>query len=260
MDQKSLLDNLSESQRLLLLKNLDKYGITLTENPSLDLFLTQDKDMLAMKVEVSKLCDLTEPVLILGETGTGKELIAKALHGSRKGKFVAINITSLPDLLLESELFGHKKGSFTGAFEDRVGLFEEAKDGTLFLDEIGEMPLQLQAKLLRVLQENKIRRVGENTERQINPRLVFATNRLIGEMLLKQSFRVDLYFRISTFTVQLKALRDRLDDIDLICQSLNITERNIIDLLKAKITLSTLNGNVRELQNYILRYNKLGKL
>jgi Nif-specific regulatory protein len=159
------------------------------------------------------------PVLITGETGTGKELIARVLHfcGKRKGgPFVAVNCSALNETLMESEIFGHEKGSFTGATEMRKGLFEQANNGTLFLDEIGEMPRSMQAKFLRVLQEGEFRRVGGNTNLRTNARIVLATNRNITEMLKDKEFREDFYYRIRGVQIHLPALRERQDDIPLL--------------------------------------------
>jgi transcriptional regulator with GAF, ATPase, and Fis domain len=160
-------------------------------------------------------------VLILGETGTGKELVAREVHrlSSRKdGPFVAINCGAIPENLLESELFGHKKGSFTGALTDKVGKVEAAGRGTLFLDEIGEMPMNLQVKLLRVLQERAIERVGELEPRPVDIRVVAATNQNLDELIRSGSFREDLLYRLNEITVNLPALRERGDDIGMLAQ------------------------------------------
>ena len=155
-------------------------------------------------------------MLILGETGTGKELVARALHEQSlraEMPFVAINCGALPENLIESELFGHRKGSFTGADEHRVGLFEVANGGTLFLDEIGELPKAMQAKLLRFLESGEIRRVGENESFIVDVRVVCATHRDLDEMVDDGEFREDLMFRINTFEIHLPPLRERIDDI-----------------------------------------------
>src|SRR5207249_3260522 len=155
-------------------------------------------------------------VLITGETGTGKELVAKAIHNlsrRKSGSFVAVNCAALPEHLLESELFGHAKGSFTGASSLRKGLMEEADGGTFFLDEVSSMPLGLQAKMLRALQEKAIRRVGENRTIGLNVRIVAATNDDLLEKVREHSFRQDLYYRLSVVPIQLPALRIRTEDI-----------------------------------------------
>ena len=170
---------------------------------------------------VRKVAPTDLSVLILGETGTGKELIARELHAHSpraKGAFVAINCGAIPENLLESELFGHKKGAFTGADADKVGRIEAAHGGTLFLDEIGEMPMNLQVKLLRVLQERKIERVGDVSPRPIDIRVVAATNRNPQEMISEGAFREDLYYRLNEISIELPPLRDRGDDIALLAQ------------------------------------------
>ena len=162
-------------------------------------------------------------MLILGETGTGKELVARAVHDQslRADKpFVAINCGALPETLIESELFGHRKGAFTGADEHRVGLFEVANGGTIFLDEIGELPKAMQAKLLRVLESGEIRRVGENKPSMVDVRVVCATHRNLPEMVAAGDFREDLMYRINTFEIHLPPLRERLDDIPALAEHL----------------------------------------
>jgi len=203
-------------------------------------------------------------VLIYGESGTGKELIARAIHfnSSRLGKpFIALNCAAIPRELLESELFGHEKGAFTGATERKLGKFEQAKEGTLFLDEIGDMPLELQAKLLRVLQEKEITRTGGNTTIQVNTRIVAATNQDLRDKVQRKEFREDLYYRLNVVPLELPPLRDRREDIP-----------NLIDyfLVKAGEEYNTSAtgldkeatdllcnyawpGNVRELENIIQR-------
>ena len=165
---------------------------------------------------IAKVAPTQSTVLILGETGTGKELVARAVHDQspRAGEpFVAINCGALPETLIESELFGHRKGAFTGADEHRVGLFEVANNGTIFLDEIGELPKAMQAKLLRVLESREIRRVGENRATIVDVRVVCATHRDLPEMVATGDFREDLMYRINTFEIFLPPLRDRVEDI-----------------------------------------------
>ena len=156
------------------------------------------------------------PVVVLGETGTGKEVIARLLHANSaraERPIVAVNVAALPAELLESELFGHGKGAYTGASSARRGLFEEAHGGTLFLDEIGEMPPPLQAKLLRVLQDGEVRRIGENTPFAVDVRVICATHRDLAERVRDGSFREDLYYRLKVLTLYVPPLRDRTEDI-----------------------------------------------
>ena len=213
---------------------------------------------------VRKVADYKTTVLISGESGTGKELIARALHyeGVRKGKpFVAVNCAAIPENLLESELFGHVKGAFTDASADKSGLFEQADGGTLFLDEIGEMPLSLQTKLLRVLQDEEIKRVGGTTSKKVDVRVVSATSRNLAEDAAAGRFREDLYFRLNVFTILLPPLRERLDDLPLLVE--HFLGRFSAKFDKSVCGVSTealklLNayswpGNIRELKNLLER-------
>jgi formate hydrogenlyase transcriptional activator len=203
-------------------------------------------------------------VLILGETGTGKELVARAIHnlsGRKKGTFVKLNCAAIPTGLLESELFGHEKGAFTGALNQRIGRFELADGGTLFLDEVGDIPAELQAKLLRVLQEQEFERLGGNKTIKVSVRLVAATNRDLAEMVAQRTFRSDLYFRLNVFPISLPALRDRQGDVELLVRS--FVERFARKMNKKIETIATDTmaalrayawpGNVRELENVIER-------
>lgn len=203
-------------------------------------------------------------VFICGESGTGKEVIAKAIHsmGPRKGKpFVAINCSSIPENLLESELFGHAKGAFTGASDKKIGLFEEAEGGTLFLDEIGDLSLPLQAKLLRVLQERKIKRIGENQFRNIDVRILSATHKDLRREVIEGRFREDLFFRLNVIQIKIPPLRERKEDIAPLAE---FFLRKFIALNGSKVkgfskpALEKLMnyswpGNVRELENAIER-------
>jgi DNA-binding NtrC family response regulator len=211
---------------------------------------------------IAKVAPTQSTVLILGETGTGKELVARAVHDQspRAGEpFVAINCGALPETLIESELFGHRKGAFTGADEHRVGLFEVANGGSIFLDEIGELPKAMQAKLLRVLESREIRRVGENRAMTVDVRVVCATHRDLPEMVAASDFREDLMYRINTFEIFLPPLRDRLDDIpDLADHLLGRFRGKALpsSRLIADDALETLKshvwpGNVRELANVL---------
>src|SRR5262245_7446658 len=203
-------------------------------------------------------------VLITGESGTGKEMVARTLHalsGRRQGPFVAINCAALPETLIESELFGHEKGSFTGASERRAGCFEVAQHGTLLLDEIGEMPMPTQAKLLRILEDSKVRRLGGKAEFEVDVRVVAATNKVPEEAVRGGHLREDLYYRLNVFHVHLPPLRERKDDILPIAESL-ITELNLKhDCKTVDIAPAVLDafqrykwpGNVRELRNVLER-------
>jgi len=176
----------------------------------------EHRSMQRVRALIEKVAPTDSTVLILGETGTGKELAARAVHDQSarsQAPFIAVNCGALPENLIESELFGHRRGAFTGADENRTGLFEVADGGTIFLDEIGELPKSLQAKLLRILESGEIRRVGDNDAFQIDVRVVCATHRNLVEMVERGDFREDLMYRINTFEINLPALRDRIDDV-----------------------------------------------
>ena len=178
---------------------------------------------------VETIAGLTSTVLIQGETGTGKELIAKAIHfnSPRKDqKLVSINCGAIPENLLESELFGHVKGAFTGAVQTRIGRFEQANDGTIFLDEIGNMPLSLQVKLLRVLQEREFERVGGNSTIKVDVRIIAATSSNLEQMVADGTFREDLYYRLNVIPINLPPLRERREDIPLLVQRSSVTSAN----------------------------------
>lgn len=203
-------------------------------------------------------------VLIQGETGTGKELIARAIHKlspRRDSHFVRFNCAAIPLGLLESELFGHEKGAFTGAIARKVGRFELANEGTLFLDEIGDVPLELQAKLLRVLQEQEFERLGSNQTQQVNVRIVAATHRDLKQMVAQEIFRGDLFFRLNIFPVYLPPLRERREDIPLLVTAfvsecvrrMNRRVETVPDQTMNALTQYPWPGNIRELQNFIER-------
>jgi len=212
---------------------------------------------------ISRVAPTKSSVLILGETGTGKELVARAIHNQSlqaDQPFVAVNCGALPETLIESELFGHRKGAFTGADEHRVGLFEVAHGGTLFLDEIGELPKSVQAKLLRVLESGEIRRIGDNNTFRVDVRIVCATHRHLEDMVNQGEFREDLMFRINTFEISIPPLRDRVSDIPALAVHLlqrfraeitgEATDLFTPDALKA-LQSSSWPGNIRELANVI---------
>jgi transcriptional regulator with PAS, ATPase and Fis domain len=227
---------------------------------TLNQFITIDMDMLVMKQKVKVLAAKDKPVLIIGETGTGKEIIARALHGDRKGKFVSINITALPTELIESELFGHRKGAFTSALEDRIGLMQEATNGTLFLDEIGDMPISAQSKLLRAIQEKSIRRVGDNTHTEINCRIICATHCDLQELIKTKKFREDLFWRLQYYILRTKPLRERKGDIREIIDACFDPESKIAESVLSVWETLELRGNVRELEAMCERYLTLGEI
>jgi two-component system response regulator AtoC len=203
-------------------------------------------------------------VLVTGESGTGKELFARLIHTSSprsRAPFIPVNCGAIPENLLESELFGHKKGAFTGADSDRVGLFEEASAGTLFLDEIGELPSQLQVKLLRALQEGEIRRVGESTSRDVDVRVIAATARDLESEVKEEKFRSDLFYRINVLNIHLPPLRHRTEDIPALVRHFVSHYNDKLGLQITSFASSAMKsmlaypwpGNVRELQNVVER-------
>jgi two-component system response regulator PilR (NtrC family) len=213
---------------------------------------------------VTKIADVRTTVLIQGESGTGKELIARAVHDSserRDRAFVAVNCGAIPENLLESELFGHVKGAFTGAVGNKEGLFETADGGTLLLDEVGELPLSLQVKLLRAIQDRTIRRVGGNEDRRVDVRIVAATNRKLEVEVAAGRFREDLFYRLNVIQIQLPPLRDRLEDVPLLVH--HFVDKYARDVGKAisgvseevsrRLLAHGWPGNVRELENVIER-------
>jgi two-component system response regulator AtoC len=213
---------------------------------------------------VRKIAEYRTTVLLSGESGTGKEMVARALHTSssrRDAPWVAVNCGAIPEPLLESELFGHVRGAFTDATRDKVGLFEEANGGTLFLDEIGDLPLLLQVKLLRVLQESEIRRVGDNRVRTIDVRIVAASVHDLGQRVREGRFREDLYYRLNVLPLHLPPLRERPEDIPLLADHfvqrlralLDRDVRGISPQAMATLTEYGWPGNVRELENVIER-------
>ncbi|MGZ5439920.1 MAG: sigma-54-dependent transcriptional regulator, partial [Candidatus Aminicenantales bacterium] len=220
--------------------------------------------MMEVYKAVGRVAPQTVTVLIRGESGTGKEVIARAIyqHSERRDKpFLAVNCAALPDALLESELFGHARGSFTGAFRDKTGLVEEASGGTFFLDEIGDLPLALQSKLLRVLEERKVRRVGENRPRSVDVRFVSATNKDLDHEVERGRFRQDLYYRLKIIAIDLPPLRERPDDALLLLNHFLDEFSRTMDRPRPFVSPVALElllhypwpGNVRELQNEVQR-------
>jgi len=223
---------------------------------------TQGLKNVLKQVQIVATTDST--VLILGETGTGKELVARALHDlsdRRERTFVKLNCAAIPTGLLESEIFGHEKGAFTGAIATKIGRFELADRGTLFLDEVGEIPLELQVKLLRVLQEQEFERLGSNRTIRVNVRIIAATNRALRQLVEDQKFRSDLYYRLNVFPITVPPLRERPQDIPLLVrhfvQKFALQMKKRIDMIPVE-TMKALQtypwpGNVRELENFVER-------
>lgn len=216
-----------------------------------------------LKRKIEKVSKSQAPIFIQGESGTGKEVVARCIHelSSRSsGPFIAVNCGAIPSELIESELFGHKKGSFSGATRDKTGLFEAAEGGTLFLDEVADLPLQMQVKLLRVIQEKKIRAIGENTEKNVDCRLLSATHKDLDTLVAANQFRGDLYYRINVIQITTPPLRARDSDVLTIAQHVltNITKNfeqpiSLSNASQALLKEYPFPGNVRELQNSLQR-------
>ncbi len=218
----------------------------------------------ALMTEVERVAPVDSAVLIQGETGTGKEVIARAIHEAsprRHGRFVALNCAAIPSALLESELFGHERGAFTGALAQTKGRFQMADGGTLFLDEIGDMPLELQPKLLRVLQEREFERLGSTQTVRVNARVLAATNQDLGRLVSKKLFRADLFYRLNVIPLLLPPLRERVQDIPPLTEffvakyaaALNKPVDLIPNEVMAILKSHDWPGNIRELQNFIER-------
>lgn len=264
--ENALKDALSEIKELK--DRLEQENIYLQEEIKLehnfDEIIGRSKPLKAALKKIERVAPTDTTVLILGETGTGKELIARAIHSrsTRKERpLVKVNCATLPVNLIESELFGHEKGAFTGALQKRIGRFELAHGGTIFLDEIGELPLELQAKLLRVLQEGEFERLGNPRTLKVDVRILAATNRTLEQEVRSNRFRQDLYYRLSVYAITLPPLRERKEDIPLLVQALvqkfNKKLGKRIDQISQK-TLERLQqyawpGNIRELENIIER-------
>lgn len=247
-----------------LIKENEGLREAIRESYSFENIIGKSQSMLEVFETIRKVADTDATVLITGESGTGKELIAKAIHynsSRRRFPFIPLNCGAIPHDLLESELFGHEKGAFTGAVSTRQGRFERADRGTIFLDEIGELPLHLQVKLLRVLQEKEFERVGGNRTIKVDVRIIAATNRNLEEAIENKTFREDLYYRLNVIPIYVPPLRERKGDIPLLVnhflKKLSKTKRkNIIGVSKeAMEMLMNYNwpGNIRELENIIER-------
>lgn len=248
------MENITRAQCREQAQSDSRFGQIIGNSPAFEFVLA----------EVKRVAPTDSTVLVLGETGTGKELIARAIHNlsARCGRpFVRLNCAAIPFDLLESELFGHEKGAFTGALAQKIGRFEMADRGTLFLDEIGDLPLALQPKLLRVLQEQEFERLGSGCTHRINVRMVAATHQDLADMVARKEFRSDLYYRLNVFPVMLPPLRERREDIPpLVFHFAEILGRRMNKQI-TEISKETLDaftsyswpGNVRELQNLIER-------
>lgn len=256
------------TERALEVRRLKRDNLILREEVnrqrSFEGIIGKSKKMLDVFDVISRVAKTSANVLITGESGTGKEMVARALHesGSRAGSpFVAINCSAIPENLLESELFGHAKGSFTGALQSKIGLFESAHGGTLFLDEIGDMSFDLQAKLLRVIQERKIRPIGETKDREIDVRIIAATHKDLKQEIADKKFREDLYYRLSVIPLKLPPLREREDDILLLAEYFLKKYTALHGIYKTGFSKEAINGlfkkawrgNVRELENAVER-------
>ncbi len=264
----------NRDQILLTIEKALSFGATVSENRQLrrlvserfrlDNVIGTSERMQRTLDQVGRIAQTDATVLITGESGTGKELIAKGIHfsGERAARpFIAINCAALPETLIESELFGHRRGAFTGSIADTKGKFEEAHTGTLFLDEISSLPLALQPKLLRALQEGEVVRLGESKPRKVDTRIIAATNRNLRTMIEDGSFREDLYFRLAVVPIDLPPLRERREDIPLLAEHFLqrararykreglVLEREVFDALRGY----SFPGNVRELENTIER-------
>jgi two-component system response regulator AtoC len=256
-----------EQLKLTILRAFDGNGIpaSVTRKKEREIHIvTQDPSMLRILVLAQQVANSKASVLIQGESGTGKELVARFVHyhsGRRNGPFVAVNCGALPESLLESEMFGHEKGAFTGAVAKKPGKFELAHQGTILLDEISEMAFHLQSKLLRVLQEQEVDRVGGLSPVSVDTRVIATTNQNIRETIEKGSFREDLFYRLNVIPIKIPSLRQRKDDIPMLAQHFiekynAIDERNVKSLTKGaleKLLRFPFPGNVRELENIMER-------
>lgn len=252
------------SEKVMMRKKLSKLESIINKEYSFDSIIGHSPLILSAVNMAKKAAPTDTTVLLTGETGTGKEVFASAIHTAStraKGSFVAVNCGALSGELLESEMFGYKAGAFTGAVKDKKGLFEQADGGTIFLDEIGEMPTALQVKLLRVLETGEFIAVGDTQTKRINTRVIAATNKNLKESSSKGTFREDLYYRLSVFTIELPPLRERGDDIIALAQTfingfaakMNIPINSVDDKFWDTLKNYAWPGNIRELRNVIER-------
>ena len=254
-----------ELKKKTLQLSKQKWKFKQFENISKDMFIEVLSRSFQKALDIAyRVARFDSSVLITGETGTGKEILARYIHRNSlrlAGHFIAINCAALPETLLESELFGHKSGAFTGAIRDRIGLFEEANNGTIFLDEIGDISPAMQTRLLRVLQEKEVIRLGENTPRKVNARVIAATNRNLAEDIKNGKFREDLYYRLRIIEIEVPPLRDRIDDILPLARFFIKKIAKKLNLPKLRLDLTCADylqeyswpGNVRELENILER-------
>jgi DNA-binding NtrC family response regulator len=257
-------------ERTALLRENAVLRTTVRKLEGADEILGSSPAMTGVREMIARVAPINSTVLITGETGTGKELVARAIHRNSaraKNPFIAINCAAVTETILESELFGHERGAFTGADKARAGLFEAAHEGTLFLDEVAEMSPAAQAKLLRVLADGEIQRVGSTVTRRVDVRVLAATHRNLQEQVQQGRFREDLYYRLAVLPIHLPPLRDRKEDMEELCQMLTIriaaeiktSPRRLSAAARQKLAEYDFPGNVRELKNLLERALILGQ-
>ena len=247
-----------------LTTTLEKFSHNLTSNSQPETIIGSSESMKALFSRINKVAPTNSSVLILGESGTGKELVAQAIHSQSdrcRKPLVSLNCAAIPETLIESELFGHERGAFTGATKSRMGLIEAADKGSLFLDEIGELPLDAQARLLRVLQGGEVRRIGSTQTVKVDIRLIAATHRDLLQLVEEKLFRLDLYYRLDVMQLNLPPLRERGEDLHLIadhclkktCQQMNKNGLDFSDTARHLMRSYNWPGNIRELENSVAR-------